>query len=153
MYGKNLHYRYHLVPEANGMKVMYKKRTKYSLSFTDTSAIYRENMSKPRIMEQMGKDQYDLNIRRRKDHFRKSGSDVFLNKNYIVSLSHDNFTLEIKNPYKKRNNVLYTLVKSDKQQFIYNKRYSGIKIEMHKDSILLYRNKTLWTKYELIHSK
>jgi hypothetical protein len=150
-YGKNLHYRYHLVRGGHGMTVMYKKRTKYSISLSDTSAIYSENRAKPRIIQQAGKDQYDLNIRKRKDHFRKTGSDVFLNKDYIVSLSDDNLTLVIKNPYKKRNNVLYTLVKNDKCLFIYNKRYSGIKIEMNKNNILLYRNNILSTKFELIN--
>lgn len=150
--GKNLHYRYHLVSETDGITVMYKKRTKYSIAFTDTSVIYRENMSKPRIIQQVGKDQYDLNIRKRKDHFRITGSDVFLDRDYIVSLSTDRLAFEIKNPHKKRNNVLYTLVKSDNRLIIFNKRYSGSKIEMNKDSILLFRNKTLWTKYELIRS-
>jgi hypothetical protein len=151
MYGNNLHYRYHLVSEANGMTLMYKKRTKYSIELNDTFAIYSENKSKPGIIRKVDTDQYDLIIRRRKDHFRKTGAGLILDKNYIVSLSDDNLTLEIKNPYKKKNNVLYTIVKSDKQQFIYNKRYSGLKIEMNKDSILLFRNKTLWTKYALIH--
>jgi hypothetical protein len=108
-------------------------------------------MSQPRIIQRVSKDQYDLNIRKRKDHFRKTGSDVFLNNDYAVSLANDNLTLAIKNPHKKRNYVLYTLVKSDNRLFIYNKRYSGIKIEKNKDNILLYRNNTLWTKFELIN--
>jgi hypothetical protein len=151
MYGKNLHYRYHRVSDANGVTMMYKKRTKYSIAFTDTSAIYSENLSQPRIIQQMGKDQYDLNIRKRKNHFRKTGPDVFLDRFYIVSLAADRLSLEIKDPHKKKNNVLYTLVKSNHRVFVYNRRYSGIKLEMNKDSIVLFRNKTLWTKFELIH--
>jgi hypothetical protein len=150
MYGKNLHYRYHIVPDGKGVTVMYNKKKKYSIAFTDTSAIYTENMIKPRIIQQAGKDQYDLNIRRRKDHFRKTGSDVFLNKDYIVSLSRDNLTLEIKNPNKKKNNTLYTIVKSDNRIFVYNKKYSGIKIETNDDTILIYRNSILRTKFELV---
>jgi hypothetical protein len=150
MYGKNLHYRYHLVPDANGFSVKYNRRTKYSMAFTDTSAIYREHMSKPRIIQQTGKDQYDLNTRRRKDHFRKTGSEIFLNNHYVVSLSTDKLSLEIKNPHKKKNNTLYTVVKSDNRIFVYNKRYSGTKIETNNDTILLYRNSILLTKFELV---
>jgi hypothetical protein len=150
MYGKNLHYRYHIVPDGKGLTVMYNKRIKYSIAFTDTLAIYTENMIKPRIIQQAGKDQYDLNIRRRKDHFRKAGSGIFLNKDYLVSLADDHLSLEIKNPRRKKNNTLYTIVKSDSSLFIYDKRYSGIKIEKDKDNILFYRNNVLWTKFELI---
>lgn len=151
MYGKNLHYRYHRVPDANGFAVMYKKRTKYSIAFTDTNAIYRENISKPRIIRQVSKDQYDLEIRKRKDHFRKTESGVLLKNEYSVNLSGDRLALEIRNPMRKRNNVLYTIVKSDNHLFVYNRKFSGIKIEMKKDNMLLYKNNILWTKFELIN--
>ena len=120
------------------------------MAFTDTSAIYTENMSKPRILQKVGRDQYDLNTRRRKDHFSKTAADVFLKNDYVVSLANDHLSLEIKNPHRKKNNTLYTIVKSDSLIFVYDKRYSGIKIGLDKDNILLYRNNILLTKFELI---
>jgi hypothetical protein len=149
MYGKNLHYRYHLAADSSVTKVLYKNKVKYSMAFTDTSAIYTENMGKPRIIQQAGRDQYDLNIRKRKDHFSKTAEDIFLNNDYAVSLAKDHLSLEIKNPRKKKNNTLYTIVKSDSLIFVYDRRYSGIKIGLNKDNILLYRNNILKTKFEL----
>jgi hypothetical protein len=129
---------------------MHKKRLVYSIALTDTCAIYTEKMSNPRVLQKVNQDGYDLHIRKRTDHFRKSGSDVFLKKDYVVSLVNDKLSLEIKNPHRKKNKSIATIVKDDQKLFIYNRHYSGIKIETYKDSILLFRNNALWSKYELV---
>ena len=90
MYGKNLHYRYHLVPDGNGMTVMYKKRKNIQLHSLTPLPFTAENMSKPRIIQQVGKDQYDLNITEKKGPFPESRfRTIFLNKDYLVSLADD----------------------------------------------------------------
>ena len=122
---------------------------KYAIIKSDTSMIYTGRKKTWNVINKLDTNQYVLDNKRKRENYRISDNDIFLENDYIVSLTNDNSTVEICKQGKRKNRILYYIVRSKDKIFIYNKKYFGRKIEYDKNSIIVYRDKTLLTKYEL----
>jgi len=146
---KRPHYYYHLVRSADKLSVMHKKQLRYSIIETDTSAILSGKRWKWAVINQLDENQYYLNKRKKRVNYKLIGNEIFLNKNYIVSLTNDNLTLKIIRQGILKNRVLYTIENINDKIFIYNKKYHGLKIERDGSNIRIYRDNKLLVKYEM----
>jgi hypothetical protein len=146
---KKVNYNYHRVGIKDSVSFMYKNRLKYAIVENDTSFIYCGKRRKWDIIYKLDENQYYQKIRRRKLNYQIKGNDIILKNNYLVSLTNNNMTLEIKKQGKRENRILYAIEKSKDKIFIYNKKYFGKKIDYDEDSITIYQNKTQLTKYKL----
>ncbi len=146
---KRPHYYYHLVRSADKLSVMHKKQLRYSIIETDTSAILSGKRWKWAVINQLDENQYYLNKRKKRVNYKLIGNEIFLNKNYIVSLTNDNLTLKIIRQGILKNRVLYTIENINDKIFIYNKKYHGLKIERDSSNIRIYRDNKLLVKYEM----
>ena len=146
---KKVFYRYHRIGNPDSISYMYKNRMKYAIIKSDTSMIYTGRKKTWNVINKLDTNQYVLDNKRKRENYRISDNDIFLENDYIVSLTNDNSTVEICKQGKRKNRILYYIVRSKDKIFIYNKKYFGRKIEYDKNSIIVYRDKTLLTKYEL----
>lgn len=147
--GKKVNYNYHRVEIKDSVSFMYKNRLKYAIVENDTSLIYCGKRRKWDIIHKLDENQYFQNTGRRKENYQINGNDIILKNYYLVSLTNNNMTLEIKKQGKRENRILYTIEKSKDKIFIYNKKYFGKKIEYDENSITIYQDKTQLTKYKL----
>ncbi|HKM45800.1 MAG TPA: hypothetical protein VJY12_10130 [Dysgonamonadaceae bacterium] len=143
------HYLYHRVQDSDSISYMYKKRMKYALIENDSSMIYSGKRRYWDVIHKLNENEYFLNKKRRKENYRITENEIFLEKDYIVCLSNSNKTIEIKRQGKRRHKILYTIEKSNEKTYIYSPKYNGLKIERIENSMLIYRDKTLLAKYEL----
>jgi hypothetical protein len=147
---KKIRYRYHRINYQDSITFMYKKRLKYAIIETDSSLIYSGKKRKLDVINKINDNNYYLNKRKWKDEYEIKNKDIFLENDYVVSLTNNDLRIEIKSHRKKRKDrVLYIIEKDSDKLFIYNKNYSGLLIKKVGNDILIYRNKTLLRKYEL----
>lgn len=147
---KKIHYRYHRTNYPDSTAFMYKKRLKYAVIETDSSLIYSGKKRKWDIIKKIDDNSYYLNKKKWKQDYNIKNNDIFLENDYIISLTNNDSSIEIKSHRKRRKNrTLYTIEKDSDKIFIYNKNYSGLLIEKEDNNILIYRNETLLRKYEL----
>jgi len=142
-------YRYHLVRSVDTLSVMHKKKLRYSIIETDTSAILSGKRWKWAVINKLDENQYYLNKRKKRIGYKLIGNDIFLDKNYIVSLTNDNLTLKILRQGILKNRVLYTIENINDKIFIYNRKFYGLKIERDDSNARIYRNNKLLVKYEM----
>jgi hypothetical protein len=147
---KRNHYQYHKIHRHDSTLIMYKKRLKYALSETDSSLVYSGKRRKWDVINKIDDNNFYLNKKRWKKNYTIKNNSIFLENDYIVNLTNNDSTIEIKSNRKwRKDKVLYTIEKNEDKLFIYNKRFSGLLIEKEKNKISVYRNKTLLYKYEL----
>ena len=147
---KKAHYRYHRITYSDSLVYMYKKRLKYAVIRKDSALIYSGKKRKWDVIHKIDDNNYYLNKKWRKENYQIKDNSIVLEHNYVVSLLNDNSRIEIKS-YRKngKGRILYTLERDPEKLFIYNKYYSGLRIEKDGNNILIYRNNTLLGKYEL----
>jgi hypothetical protein len=142
-------YRYHLIRSVDSLSVMYRKQLRYSIIETDTSAILSGKRWKWATINKLDENQYYLNKRKKRVDYKLIGSEIFLDNNYIVSLTNNNLTLKIKKQGIIKDRVLYTIENINDKIFIYNNKYHGLKIERDSSNIRIYRNKKLLVIYKM----
>jgi hypothetical protein len=146
---KRAHYYHHQVENHDSVSYMYKKRLRYNIIETDTSLVYSGRRIKYDVIRKLDENKYLLDKRLWKVNYEIKGNDIFLGKNYSVSLRNNNTTIEIKRHWRKKNTVIYTIERSKDKIFIYDKHYRGKKIELDKNDIAVYSDKLLAVKYSL----
>ncbi len=144
------YYLYHKINNPDSIAFMYKKRLLYAITETDSTLVYSGKKRKWDVINKIDDNNYYLNKKKWKKDYKYKDNNVFLENDYVVSLTDNNSRIEIKSPRKNRpDRMLYIIEKSSDKLFIYNEKYSGILIKMEGNSILIYRDKTLIRKYEL----
>lgn len=147
---KKIHYRYHMINHLDSIAFMYNKRLKYAVIEKDSSLIYTGKKRKWDVISKIDSNNFYLNKKKWRQDYKIKGNDIFIENDYIISLTNNGSRIEIKSPLKKRKDrILYTIEKNSDKIFIYNKNYSGLVIENEGNNIAIYRNKTLLRKYEL----
>lgn len=146
---KKANYNYHLVRIKDSVSFMYNNRLKYTIVENDTSLIYCGKRRKLDIIYKLDANQYYQKIRRRKENFQIKGNGIIIKNDYLVRLTNNNTTLEIKRLGKREDRILYTIEKSKDKIFIFNKKYFGKKIDYDENSITIYQDRTQLTKYKL----
>ena len=147
--GKKVNYNYHRVGTKDSVSFMNKNRLKYAIVENDTSLIYCGKRRKWDTIHKIDENQYYKNTRRRKENYQIKENAIILKTDYLVSLTNNNTTIEIKKQGKMENRILYSIEKSKNKIFIYNEKYFGKKIYRDENSITIYQNKAQLTKYGL----
>jgi hypothetical protein len=147
---KRIEYKYHMISAKDSLAFMYKKRLEYSNVTTDSTTVYRGKKRICDVIHRIDSNNYFLNKKRRNENYTLSNDTVFLEKDYLLTLSDNNKTIRIQRHGKRKNKIIYTIEKNEGNLFIYNKKYSGKMLEFKGNGILIYNNKRLLTKYELI---
>lgn len=147
---KKTHYDYHRVSRNDSTLFMYKKRLLYAIVETDSSLIYTGKRRKLDAIYKTDDNNYYLNKKRWKENYQIKDNDIFLENDYVVSLTNNDSRIEVKRNRRTRNDrVLYTIEKNNERIYVYNKDYSGLLIVIEENSVLVYRNNDLLRKYEI----
>lgn len=146
---KKVNYEYHQNSNKDSVAYMHKNRFKYAIVENDTSLIFRGKKTKWDAIIKINENQYYKNKRRGKENYQIKANDITLNKEYIVSLTNNNKTIEIKKQRKGEDRIIYTVEKSNNKIYIYNKKYAGVKIIHEGNIITIFQNSKQLTKYEL----
>lgn len=145
-----IHNRYHRTNHLDSIAFMHKKRLKYAVIETDSSLIYSGKKRTRDVIKKIDNNNYSLKKKKKRRNYKINGNDIFLENDYMISLTDNDSRIEIKSSRKKRKDkILYTIEKDSDKLFIYNKNYAGLRIEKEGNSIVIYKNKTLFRKYEL----
>lgn len=146
---KKAYYNYRRIVVNDSVSYKYKNRLNYSIVENDSSLIYYGKRRKLGAIRKLSENQYYQNSGRRKEEYQLRGNEIFLRKYFLVSLINNNKTLEIKRQGNRENRIFFTIEKSKDNIFIYNKKYSGIKIELKENNITIYQNKKQIARYIL----
>ena len=142
-------YCYHLIGKGDTLSVMYKRRMIYSIIETGTSMILSGKRWKWATINKLDENQYYLNKRKKRVDYKLIGNEIFLDNNYIVSLTNNTLTLKIKKQGIIKDRVLYTIENINDKIFIYNNKYHGLKIERDSSNIRIYRDNKLLVIYKM----
>lgn len=145
-----IHYSHHQVKYGDSIAYMNKKWLKYAIIETDTTLVYSGKRRSWDVIRKLDDDNYYLDKKFYKVDFQNKGNQVFLGKSYSMRLTNNNSTIEIIGNFTKKSKVMYTIERSKDAIYIYNKKYSGKKIKLGKNSIEVYPNQKLGAKYELV---
>ena len=81
--------------------------------------------------------------------YEMTGKGVLLGRKYVVSNAADNRSIQIKEHRRKRDKLLFTMVRGQGKIFIYKKNYTGLKIEQRGNGFDFSQNRKLVARYEL----
>lgn len=143
------HYCYHWVKTADSIAYMYKNHLGYAVVKTDSSLIYRGKSRKWNEIVQLDASQFYTGRKSNKLFYKIIDGQIYLGKYYLISLSNDAKTLEIKTQSRGKSKTIFTMIKSADKLFVFDKRYMGIKIEHSNQSISVYSGSKLLTQYNL----
>lgn len=143
------HYCYHWVKTADSIAYMYKNHLGYAVVKTDSSLIYRGKSRKWNEIVQLDASQFYTGKKSNKLFYKIIDGQIYLGKYYMISLSNDAKTLEIKTQSRGKSKTIFTMIKSADKLFVFDKRYMGIKIEHSNQSISVYSGSKLFTQYNL----
>jgi len=148
---KKNRYIFHRSIHTDTMTYFHKNQFLYQIIVNDTSLLYG---GKKRIIDgiyQSDANEYYVNNWKQNRFFSLSDNEIQLEFIYKISMP-DAETILIKRAGRKNDYLLYTLIQSEDQIFIYNKDHQGIKIVFEdQNKILLFWNSDLTTKFELVN--
>lgn len=144
------HYRYQQISNADSTAYRYKNRLSYAIVKTDSSLIYRGKRRKWKEIIQLDTNRFCLSKKRRRDTYEIKDGQIRLDNDYLISLSNDAKTLEIRKQGRRKSYILYSMVKSADKLFIFNRNYIGKKIEYTDRDLKIYYGKKIFTEYRLI---
>lgn len=88
-------------------------------------------------------DNYMVKLRKRDRAFVKQGNTITLDNQYIVTFNEADNSIHICLKGRKRDILLYRLVKSDKEMYVLNPRYYGYKFELNGDELVVSNSWTM----------
>jgi len=147
--GNKTKYYYHKAGDKDSVSYLYKNRLRYSIIQNDSSIVYRGKNRKWNTIRKMDENNFYEDLKRKNNKYQLEANNVLLKNTYVISLTNNNKTIEIKEQRKGDDRVVYTIEKSKDEIFIYTKKYSGVKIKYTEKNITIYQNNTLLAKYEL----
>jgi len=147
---KRIHFLYNSTKLGDGLSVLNKNRLEYAIIKKDSSVVYRGKNRIWNTIFQADHDVYYLDRKRESSKFQMIGDEIHLSNLYIVVESKDGKTIEVKSHGRKHDTTIFTIIRGDKELFIYDYMYNGQKLEFKDKSLLVYHNNWLVTKYLLI---
>jgi hypothetical protein len=144
------HFIYHSTKLGDSLSVMNRKRLEYAIVKIDSSVVYRGERRVWNTIFQCDHDICYLDKKREGNKFQKIGKEIHLEDFYFIVESEDGKTLEVKSHGRKHDWTLFTIIKGDKEWFIYDSKYLGMKFEYKGNDFLVYQNNRLVTKYVLV---
>ncbi|NPA35786.1 MAG: hypothetical protein GXO47_02945 [Chlorobi bacterium] len=139
-------YRFHRVYVGDTLKVQRKNRIKYYVVNHDSTLTYIKGLTK-KVIHKIDNEHYYVNRNNKFNQFVLEDNEIRIQKIYLVRETDDGKTIEILKYRKKRPYVLYWIEKGDNKIFIYDRFYSGKKLEMRGDTLNLYANKYLYYRF------
>lgn len=143
-------YYYHAVGSADSLSFLHRNRFMYNIVDSDSSLAYGNRRRFSNIIFQVDDDSYRLQRGRRRQYdYRLNDNSVFLEDDYIISLSDDQKRLEVLHVGARRTRLLYTAVRGENKIFFYDKHNRGTKIEFKDAGVDVFVNHTPQARYEL----
>lgn len=128
--------------EAAGDRIAFSRKEKLFATVAlddDTLSLYNRRQKERARIYKTDSGAYAQGVKkaRRRYEARDNGIDL---DNYALELSENKNELRIYKKRKKRNRLLYYIVKGDNQLFIFNPNYRGAKIEFTDNGMSVYTN-------------
>ena len=143
------HYCYHWVKNADSIAYMYNNHLGYAVVKTDSSLIYRGKHRKWNEIVRLDTCRFYSGRKLGRLFYEMKDGQIYLGKDYLISLSNDAKTLEIKTQHLRKHKTILTMVKSADKLYIFDRRYMGQKIEISNQGIKVYAGSKLITQYDL----
>ncbi len=149
------YYHHHRTLSADSISYFNKNRMMYALVENDSSVNYYNRKRKWDVIYKLDKDHYFVGKRGKDEMHQISGNSIVLGNDYIVCMTNNNTTIEIKRQRKRERepHVIYTIERYSNKIFIYFKskiKPYGKKIELDNNNVSLYIKRKVFKKYELI---
>lgn len=132
---KNPRYMGHVKVDGDSVKYLHRSLMRYAMVETDTSLVYTGKHRKRNAIYKLDENRYYRDKKKNNTMYELTGRSVLLGNTYVVMLSPDNLSIEIKIHRKKRDKLIYTMVRDENTVFIYKKDYSGLKLERNGDGL------------------
>ena len=143
------HYCYDWVKTADSIAYRYKNHLSYAVVKTDSSLIYRGKRRKWNEIVRLDSCRFYSGRKLGRVFYEMKDGQIYLGKYYLISLSNDAKTLEIKTQSRGKSKTIFTMIKSADKLFVFDKRYMGLKIEHNNQGIQVYTGSKLITQYNL----
>jgi hypothetical protein len=143
-------YLYHIENDGTTESYKYKNRVKYRITETESSLVLAGKRRQIRSIDEITEGHFALRKFWGREDYKISGNEIILDRDYHISLTDDRKAIQIRNKGIRKGRVRYTIERSSDQIFIYNRRFSGRKVEIEGDAISFYKGKRPYLKYVLI---
>jgi hypothetical protein len=141
--------RYYQIRNQDSISYMYKNKLRYSIYESDTSYILSGRKKIRQKINQIDINRYSVGKGRRNKYFQINENELQLGNKYLMTLTDNKETIYIMRDGKRRDKVLYKIEKNDNTLFIYNRKYSGLKIDRDGKTVLIYKNDKPLVQYSL----
>ena len=146
---KKARLKYYQIRNQESIDYMYKNKLRFSIYKSDTSFVLS---GRRRIRDEIYKidnSSFYVNKKRKHNTYKLLGDEILLGKRYLITLIENKRTICIMRTGWKREKILYKVEKSDDALFVYNKNYSGLKVQREDSTIIIYKNKKALVQYDL----
>jgi len=96
---------------------------KFAIVETDTSLVYTGKRRKRNAIYKIDENRYYRDKEKKRNTYELKGNSALLGNAYVATLTPDNLSIEIKQHRKKRDKLLYTMVRDENTVFIYQKNF------------------------------
>lgn len=148
-----IRYQHHRIGPPDSLSFMYKNRLRYSIVRRDSVLVYRDRKKVREGIYRQDDHHYYLVRRRKHVNYQLEGNEVFLQTHYRVTLTDQNRKITIYRRYRRGDRPLRFIEQSHDKIFVYDRRFSGRKFERTGGDLLIYQDKKLTAKYELVRGK
>lgn len=139
----------HLSIDGDSVRYMRRQRMKYAIVETDTSLVYTGKRRKRNAIYEIDANRYYRDKERRRNLYELTGDGAMLGRKYRVNAADDNRRIVISERRKKKDKLIYTMVRDENTVFLYKKDFSGLKLERRRDGLDFTINRRLATHYEV----
>lgn len=147
---KKIQYCYHKINYPDSIAFFYKNLLQFILVASDSTLSFSGKKRKYDVIHKIDSTQFYLNKKKWNQNYKIQNNEIFLENDYIIKRSNHREKIEIIMPLRKRkNNILYTMEKDTSTIYFYDSNNFGLSIQKKENSILIYRNQTLYRKYEI----
>ncbi len=148
--GRRQHELNHLVFNGKTTSVMYRSRFLYAVDFNDRTTVYRGKKRKWDTLHKSGENHYYRRKGWWRENFVLEGNRLDLNRDYILERTDKNRKIRILKPALFATRTVLTIEKNADNLYIYDRGYSGKKIEFTGSGLIVFRNRIFESGWTLL---
>lgn len=135
----------------DSLSISYKNKHRYSILTHDSLIKYMNTKIILDQIQKKDKNFYYQKYGRRVDEYKLVDKAIILDNKYKIIQNKDGDIIQIFRIGKKKDYLFYKIIRNDKDLFIYNDKFYGMKITLDSTKFTLYYNDKIGYGYRIIN--
>lgn len=135
----------------DSLSISYRNKHRYSIVTSDSLT---KLISKKAVLDRIQKKDknfYYQKYKKRVDEYKLLDKAIILNDRYKITQNENGDIIQIYSIGQKRDFLLYCIIQDDKNTFIYNNKFYGLKIIKDSNKFTLYYNDKIGYEYKIVN--